>query len=53
MQDRCAVTNLKSRGFEAFIYLAPLTVSDAVRDEHLILARQGLTFICSDPLGFG
>ena len=30
---------------EADIYLAPPTVSDAVRDEQLIVTRQGLTFI--------
>ena len=40
-----ALANLKASGFEAVIYLAPPTVSDAVRDEHLIVARQGLTFI--------
>ena len=27
------------------IYLAPPSVQDAVRDEHLIVARQGLVFI--------
>ncbi len=40
-----ALSDLKSLGFEAVIYLAPPTVSDAVRDEQLIVARQGLTFI--------
>ena len=27
------------------IYLAPASVPDAVRDEHLIVTRQGLTFV--------
>jgi protein tyrosine phosphatase (PTP) superfamily phosphohydrolase (DUF442 family) len=40
-----ALAGLKAQGFEADIYLAPPTVSDAVRDEQLIVARQGLTFI--------
>lgn len=40
-----ALANLKTLGFEAVIYLAPPTVFDAVRDEQLIVARQGLTFI--------
>jgi protein tyrosine phosphatase (PTP) superfamily phosphohydrolase (DUF442 family) len=40
-----ALANLKAAGFEAVIYLAPLTVSDAVRDEPLIVSRQGLVFI--------
>jgi protein tyrosine phosphatase (PTP) superfamily phosphohydrolase (DUF442 family) len=40
-----ALRELKALGFEAVIYLAPPTVSDAVRDEHQIVARQGLTFI--------
>jgi len=39
------LANLKAQGFEAVIYLAPPTVMDAVRDEPLIVARQGLTFI--------
>lgn len=39
------LANLKALGFEAVIYLAPPTVSDAVRDEQLIVTRQGLTFI--------
>lgn len=39
------LAKLKGQGFEAVIYLAPPTVRDAVRDEHLILARQGLTYI--------
>ena len=40
-----ALASLKASGFEAVIYLAPPTVSDAVRDEHLIVARQFLIFI--------
>jgi len=40
-----ALATLKGLGFEAVIYLAPATVSDAVRDEQLIVTRQGLTFI--------
>jgi len=39
-----ALTGLKAQGFEAVIYLAPPTVSDAVPDEQLIVTRQGLTF---------
>jgi protein tyrosine phosphatase (PTP) superfamily phosphohydrolase (DUF442 family) len=39
------LANLKAQGFEAVIYLAPPTVMDAVRDEPLIVARQGLIFI--------
>ena len=40
-----SLANLKALGFEAVIYLAPPTVHDAVRDEPLIVTRQGLTFI--------
>jgi protein tyrosine phosphatase (PTP) superfamily phosphohydrolase (DUF442 family) len=40
-----ALAGLKAQGFEAVIYLAPPTVSDAVRDEQLIITRQGLRFI--------
>ncbi len=40
-----ALAGLKAQDFEALIYLAPPTVSDAVRDEQLIVTRQGLTFI--------
>lgn len=39
------LSNLKALGFEAVIYLAPPNVPDAVRDEQLIIARQGLTFV--------
>jgi len=40
-----ALADLKALGFEAVIYLAPPTVSDAVHDEQLIVTQQGLTFI--------
>jgi protein tyrosine phosphatase (PTP) superfamily phosphohydrolase (DUF442 family) len=40
-----ALAKMKSLGFEAVIYLAPPTVSDAVRDEQLIVTGQGLTFV--------
>ncbi len=40
-----ALGQLKTLGFDAVIYLAPPTVSDAVRDEQLIVTRQGLTFV--------
>lgn len=36
---------LGSRGVEAVIYLAPLTVGDAVPDEPQILARQSIAFV--------
>lgn len=42
---------LKARGFDAVVYLAPPTVSDAVRDEPLIVARQGLVFV-NLPIAF-
>jgi protein tyrosine phosphatase (PTP) superfamily phosphohydrolase (DUF442 family) len=40
-----ALGGLKAQGFQTVIYLAPPTVSDAVREEQLIVTRQGLTFI--------
>jgi protein tyrosine phosphatase (PTP) superfamily phosphohydrolase (DUF442 family) len=40
-----ALSRLKALGFEAVIYLAPPTVPDAVRDEQLIVTRQGLVFV--------
>ena len=43
---------LKAQGFEAVIYLAPPTVEDAVRDEHAIVAGQGLAFV-NIPIDFG
>ncbi|HEY1090751.1 MAG TPA: protein tyrosine phosphatase family protein [Burkholderiaceae bacterium] len=36
------LATLKEQGFEAVIYLAPPTVEDAVREEPLIVGRQGL-----------
>jgi len=36
---------LKAEGFDAVIYLAPASVPDAVRDEQLIVTKQGLTFV--------
>lgn len=42
---------LQARGFDAVVYLAPPTVSDAVRDEPLIVARQGLVFV-NLPIAF-
>jgi protein tyrosine phosphatase (PTP) superfamily phosphohydrolase (DUF442 family) len=39
-----ALAGLGAQGFEAVIYLAPPTVSDAVRDEAVIVGRQGLVF---------
>ena len=42
---------LKSEGYDAVIYLAPPTVPDAVRDEALIVAGQGLVFI-NLPIAF-
>ena len=40
-----ALAGLKAEGFDAVIYLALPNVPDAVRDEQLIVTRQGLTFI--------
>ncbi|MFZ6655100.1 protein tyrosine phosphatase family protein [Undibacterium sp. TJN19] len=40
-----ALEGLGAQGIDAVIYLAPPNVSDAVRDEHLIVSRQGLTFV--------
>ena len=40
-----ALAGLAAQGFEAVIYLAPPTVADAVRDEALIVGRQGLLFV--------
>ena len=40
-----ALSSLAAQGFEAVIYLAPPTVSDAVRDEALIVGKQGLLFV--------
>lgn len=43
--DAAALGRLKAQGFEAVIYLAPASVPDAVRDEQLIVTRQGITFV--------
>jgi protein tyrosine phosphatase (PTP) superfamily phosphohydrolase (DUF442 family) len=40
-----ALAGLKGLAFDAVIYLASPTVPDAVRDEQIIVTRQGLTFI--------
>ncbi|MDO9073706.1 MAG: protein tyrosine phosphatase family protein [Rubrivivax sp.] len=40
-----ALENLKAEGVEAVIYLAPATVSDAVKGEPDIVSRQGIEFI--------
>jgi protein tyrosine phosphatase (PTP) superfamily phosphohydrolase (DUF442 family) len=40
-----SLATLAANGFEAVIYLAPPTVSDAVRDEPEIVRRQGLAFV--------
>ena len=39
------LSTLGAQGFEAVVYHAPPTVSDAVRDEALIVGRQGLVFV--------
>jgi protein tyrosine phosphatase (PTP) superfamily phosphohydrolase (DUF442 family) len=46
-----ALARLGAQGFEAVIYLAPPTVHDAVKDEGLIVARQGLVFV-NVPIAF-
>ena len=43
---------LKAQGYEAVIYLAPPTVGDAVREEPLIVGRQGLIW-ANLPISFG
>lgn len=47
-----SLANLASQGFGAVIYLAPLTVSDAVRGEPEIVREQGLEFV-NIPIEFG
>lgn len=42
---------LKANGYEAVVYLAPSTVPDAVRDEPLIVSRQGLVYV-NIPIAF-
>jgi protein tyrosine phosphatase (PTP) superfamily phosphohydrolase (DUF442 family) len=46
-----SLETLKAQGFEAVIYLAPPTISGAVRDEQLIVTRQGLAYI-NIPISF-
>ena len=40
-----ALAGLGAQGFGAVVYLAPPSVSDAVRDEAAIVARQGLVYV--------
>lgn len=40
-----ALEGLAAQGYEAVIYLAPPHVSDAVRDENLIVGRQNMVFV--------
>lgn len=40
-----ALAKLKEQGFDAVIYLAPTTVSDAVADEKSIVEKQGLMWV--------
>jgi protein tyrosine phosphatase (PTP) superfamily phosphohydrolase (DUF442 family) len=47
-----ALARLAAQGFGAVIYLAPLTVPDAVPDEAEIVRRQGLEFV-NIPIKFG
>ena len=42
---------LKAQGYGAVVYLAPATVSDALKDEGLIVSRQGLVFV-NLPIAF-
>jgi protein tyrosine phosphatase (PTP) superfamily phosphohydrolase (DUF442 family) len=46
-----SLESLKSQGFEAVIYLAPPTVSDAVKDEAKIVGSQGITWV-NIPIAF-
>ncbi|QJR14535.1 protein tyrosine phosphatase family protein [Usitatibacter palustris] len=43
---------LGAQGYQAVIYLAPPTVSDAVKDEPLILGKQGIVYL-NIPVKFG
>lgn len=47
-----ALATLSEQGFKAVIYLAPSSVSDAVKDEPELVAKQGLEFI-HIPIPFG
>ena len=40
-----ALGELRARGFGAVIYLVPPDASDAIRDESVIVGRQGLVFV--------
>ncbi|MBK6981300.1 MAG: protein tyrosine phosphatase family protein [Betaproteobacteria bacterium] len=40
-----SLAGLKAQGIEAVVYLAPPTVSDAVRDEAHIVGSQGIVFV--------
>src|SRR5690348_5640656 len=47
-----ALARLGGQGFQAVIYLAPLTLPNAVKDEPEILARQHIAFV-NIPINFG
>jgi protein tyrosine phosphatase (PTP) superfamily phosphohydrolase (DUF442 family) len=47
-----SLAELKAQGFGAVIYLAPLSVPDAIRDEPSLLERQGIAFV-NIPIAFG
>lgn len=47
-----SLAGLKAQGIEAVVYLAPPTVSDAVRDEARIVGGQGIVFV-NIPIVFG
>jgi protein tyrosine phosphatase (PTP) superfamily phosphohydrolase (DUF442 family) len=47
-----ALSTLAARGFQAVIYLAPMSVSDAVKEEPELLAKQGIEFV-HIPIPFG
>lgn len=40
-----ALESLSAQGYEAVIYLAPPHVSDAVREENIIVGRQNMVFV--------
>ncbi len=40
-----ALAELRARGFGAVIYLVPPNAHDAIRDESVIVGRQGLVFV--------
>jgi protein tyrosine phosphatase (PTP) superfamily phosphohydrolase (DUF442 family) len=46
-----ALASLAAQGFEVDIYLAPPTVGDAVKDEAVIVGKQGMVFI-NIPINF-